>query len=468
MLHKNSKIGGSNYFHGRVALLLVAGLLGMCFLILLAVVQNQRQFRKETGFDITQENKPLDNYNKTHGNVTTRLPSFPDVVPSSAPTPNPTLNPTGKPTMAPPKALSITASPTTTSRAPTAAPIDITNNSGHWIPLTTKERLEYERREKHVCGHPLQHCCLGQCRQLPSKHSNASALYTKWNLPLADLSTVLDYMGQHNIPCNLWFIGHSLSADQAIGALCELMRDSGYELDTTSPNYQEECVAYANSRWDEGNALNCSRTNGGEVGQPTSQYYKLVHRPQEGQTKESGCPVVTIAHSGIGRVASNESYHYTQHGGVMIWNYGVDCNKRGVGCISKTMNQSIAAFMQRTVTTTKQRRWYSLWRETERQHYAASNGYHSMARRKMPCQPLVEQHDEDDWRNEEAKTFLDHLGRSMNQTIPIIPLAKASESLYFMHGMDKEDTYDCTHYCYSPWRFHMTWDGILKGLKQLQ
>lgn len=206
--------------------------------------------------------------------------------------------------------------------------------------------MEYQKREKHVCGHPFQHCCIGQCRQLSSKLSakEASVLYAKWNLPLANLSTVLDYMGQHNIPCNLW-IGMSLSGDQAIGALCELMRDAGYELDTTT-NHQEECVAYANWKWAEGRALNCSRTDGKEVGQPSAQYYRLVHpsyRAQQQQNKIK-CPVVTIAHSGIGRIVSNESYQYLKRGGVMIWNHGVHCNKRG-GCIANMMNQSIAPFV---------------------------------------------------------------------------------------------------------------------------
>ncbi len=97
-----------------------------------------------------------------------------------------------------------------------------------WIPVTKEEKWEYLIREKRVCKNPLRHCCIGQGRQLISHHKKVSQLFIKWSQPLANLDHLLDYMSKQNIPCNMWFVGFSMSGDHAIGALCELMRDHGY------------------------------------------------------------------------------------------------------------------------------------------------------------------------------------------------------------------------------------------------
>ena len=57
------------------------------------------------------------------------------------------------------------------------------STKGRWIPLTNAERIQYNKREKRVCNNPFQHCCIGQGRQLVSKHSNISQLYVKWSKP---------------------------------------------------------------------------------------------------------------------------------------------------------------------------------------------------------------------------------------------------------------------------------------------
>ena len=107
-----------------------------------------------------------------------------------------------------------------------------------------------------------------------------------------------------------------------------------------------------------------------------------------------------------------------------------------------------------------------MYRETERQHYASANGYYAINMTKQKCRSL--EAIGGDYRNEEARTFLHKLALVENITIPIIPLASATEPLYFMHGFDSErGKFDCTHYVYSPWRLELTWNGILWGLKGL-
>ena len=332
-----------------------------------------------------------------------------------------------------------------------------TRNKGHsWIPLTDEEKQDYLIREKRVCKNPLHHCCLGQGRQLLSHHKNVSQLFTKWSNPLSNLSDVLDYMSEQNIPCNIWFVGFSMSGDHAIGALCELMRDHGYQLDS------KRCIPYENPQWDEKEALNCSMT---KMGMP-SHFYQLVN-PQ----RPSSCPKVTIAQEGMTAFVENYSdwskrlsnpvapYVYLRLGGVLVLNQGVHCNKRG--CVTEIMKKLVE---KRHVLSMTEHGWHILWRETEHQHFNTSNGYFKKGSKEHECRAIANPNN--DYRNEEANNFLSDLSLTKNITIPVIPLAKASEALHFMHAYDTaRNWWDCTHYVYSPWKFYLTWDGMLRALQ---
>ena len=330
-----------------------------------------------------------------------------------------------------------------------------TAKENRWIPLTQDERSQYLNREKLVCGNPFRHCCLGQGRQLLTRHKNISQLYIKWSESLANITTLLDYMSQHEIPCNIWFFGMSLAGDQTIGALCELMRDAGYRIEA------EECVPYANERWNEKAALNCSMI---KEGMPTSQYYQLMN------PNRTYCPRVTLAHSTLSSDPLNASHLYSTRGGVMVVNHGVHCSEPGcVTTVLKTFftDKNVLSMREQQANNNTRGNWKILYRETERQHFATSNGYHEMGATKKKCRALKKV--SGDYRNEEAKIFLHKLALTTNKTIPIIPLAKASEPLHFMHAFDSErKKFDCTHYVYSPWRFKLTWDGIIRGLKRLE
>jgi hypothetical protein len=155
------------------------------------------------------------------------------------------------------------------------------------------------------------------------------------------------------------------------------------------------------------------------------------------------------------------SYHsvYSQLGGVIVLNQGVHCKKPG--CVTDTLKKLIE---ERQVLSMMEQGWHILWRETEHQHFNTSSGYFEGKRRRNACVAIA--NPTNDYRNVEANEFLNNLTLGKNVTIPVIPLAKASEPLYFMHAYDEErKMFDCTHYVYSPWRFEVTWNGMLQGLQ---
>jgi hypothetical protein len=317
------------------------------------------------------------------------------------------------------------------------------HNGNSWIPLTKKEMREYLIREKRVCKNPLHHCCIGQGRQLKSHHKNVSQLFIKWSQPLANLDHLLDYMSKQNIPCNIWFVGFSMSGDHAIGALCELMRDHGYQLDG------RKCIPYENDRWNEKDALNCSMS---KEGMP-SHYYHLIN------LQRPSCPRVRIAHDGIGTINKSYPHIYSQLGGVAVVNQGVHCNEPG--CVTDTLRMLVGE--EGPLIKMREQGWHILWRETEHQHFDTPNGYHQGKSRSHKCRAIS--NNSNDYRNKEANLFLSNLTLTKNTTIPVIHLAKATEPLHFMHAYDEEKkVFDCTHYVYSPWRFEVTWNGILQAL----
>jgi hypothetical protein len=120
---------------------------------------------------------------------------------------------------------------------------------------------------------------------------------------------------------------------------------------------------------------------------------------------------------------------------------------------------------KRQVLSMAQQGWHILWRETEHQHFSTPNGYFKEGESRNRCCAIA--NSSNNYLNEEANKFLSNLTLTNNMTIPVIPLAKASEPLYFMHLYHDrtKKTFDCTHYVYSPWRFEVTWDGMLQALK---
>ncbi|EJK74164.1 hypothetical protein THAOC_04175, partial [Thalassiosira oceanica] len=285
-----------------------------------------------------------------------------------------------------------------------------------WIKVTDSELDDYRAKETKACRRPFEHCCLGQGRQLLTNSFNdTSHLEVKWSGPTSDLTSVLDAMHDNNVPCNLFFVGMSTSGDMAIGSLCELLRED-YTLDDTN------CVAYPNHRWAEGHKLNCTNSQADSL----QQLYHLTN------TNRSKCPEVTISHTPI-------------------------------PLLEKGLN-SIDAFWKHPGSGVGFHGWETMFRETEHQHFATSNGYYEEGVANLtsrPCRPIV---NNSDYRT----TELHDLVRSLNETTPIIALEEATRPLHYMHGFDVERSiYDCTHYTFTPWKHKLTWQGILDGLRTL-
>ena len=220
----------------------------------------------------------------------------------------------------------------------------------------------------------------------------------------------------------------SLSGDQMIGALCELIRDGGYTLDT------ERCIPYENKHWNESSNVlkNCSLS--ATDNKYPYHYYELTN------VNSTSCPKVTLAHNSFNQLPPNHSssYYYHQNnnnkigrgagggGGIMIMNHGVHCSKRNC-VISKLQDRLTLQFLNNA----KSNGWKVLYRETERQHFTSTNGYYKWPHTgEKGCRPLgnSDNRTDDDYRNIEARQFLLDLQIQHNIVIPMIPLADATRS----------------------------------------
>lgn len=288
------------------------------------------------------------------------------------------------------------------------------------------------------CNHTFRHCCLGQCRQLRFQHPNASQLFQKWSLPLATLEDVLVYRHYHNQPCTLYFIGDSLSTDHSMSAVCQLM-EAGYELgETCNPDF-------GRGPWGESN-IRCNSNGTFHLDWPP--YVELLH------PKRNICPRVVVAGSVVAASKAGveddprmkHSSALIKEGGIMVWNIGVHCDDPA--CLGNKLERHfLSAYEKREDLYSN---WDIMWRETEPQHFDSEGGGYRN-RRSQQCRSGKV----DNWRNKFVEGWL----QKHATNVPIVRIFDALEPLWEFHY----GSGDCTHYCYSPWRFHLTWDGMLRG-----
>ena len=140
----------------------------------------------------------------------------------------------------------------------------------------------------------------------------------------------------------------------------------------------------------------------------------------------------------------------------MLWNWGVHCNTPGVGCIQHVMNHTIARYVQ----DPRFSQWHMMWRETEPQHFAYvhADGLFRPRRQPLHCGPASHAAK---WRNEEAyHSWQNHLRHAGVAWVSIFRQLVPAWTFHYPT--------DCTHYCYTPWRVEITWDGMVQGLQWLQ
>jgi len=345
-----------------------------------------------------------------------------------------------------------------------------------WVPVThadlrETQALEPECRNRTNCSH----CCLGQCHQVRFHHQKPRNLLYKYvgkgGREMSTMRVLIQETKLHlfrsspdpdqegygskvgdSDTCNIFFLGDSLSHDTAVAAICQtlLLKDEYgrylYAISSCNP-----------SAWGE-NSMNpfCDSTR------HPQKYSHLGYIEFERTNNDpSLCQRVMLIKIGLWdpykaqptlgvSLVFDELATLSINKGLMIWNWGVWCNNPGDLCIANVMNHTLLP----AVNDPRFSDWHHMWRETEPQHFNTPDGSFSPL---VPNYCIPSWHPET-WRNAEAKRFLQN--NNLQTTVSWIPIAEPLTSRWQFHYPT-----DCTHYCYTPWRLHITWDGIVHALR---
>ncbi len=326
-----------------------------------------------------------------------------------------------------------------------------------WIPVPLDERGDFSLGRPNHCQGPtgmgvdLKRCCVGQCRHprhFIRRDSPAfEGLFVKPDMEgLVSMDTMLEYLhyfvqqknlerGNNNTDnihsneqppiidtCVLWFIGDSLSQDQADAAVCKLI-NLGYEIP------KPQACSIDEHRGQYGLRGTCEFTS------QTSQY----------------CPKVRVRYDW--HDAKFHPLNRIDEAGPVIVNWGVWSNSpekqfEWMEGFFRTLYNDFSKF-------SRPDRYAFMWREHEPQHFITKDGTYGGAVTKECGDAGVYKN----YRNEAAIDFL----QRNNIQIPVI---KSFNALRPLHGFHTPGSGDCTHYCFSPWRFDLTWHGVAQGLLQ--
>jgi hypothetical protein len=148
-----------------------------------------------------------------------------------------------------------------------------------------------------------------------------------------------------------------------------------------------------------------------------------------------------------------------QQGGVIMWNWGMHCNRPG--CVTEHVQEMFSTFVQWMKTEMAFYDWDIVWRETEPQHFNTTGGIYVPTGVSRVGTACVNQAVLDNFRNEEASAAI---VQNVGYPIPVISLF---DMLSSRAGFHSDTSGDCTHYVYTPWRFGLTWTGLLWSLTEL-
>ncbi len=335
--------------------------------------------------------------------------------------------------------------------------LEFEKNEHFWVPYTYEEKQEMVKRQASPTLY--EHCRLGQSRKAEDKCDFDRMLW-KWNEErpgahrLANMSDLLNHLeGRKLYPeksCNILFVGDSLSADHCMAMNCEAA-NIGYRA--------KSCVAPGNSsKYGADGRRVCERKD-----------HKFGHFSLE---RDNGsCKNLFIGtispdgkkyHNILSALARNSAF---SNGFIVVYNWSIHCNTKN-DCIRPMIEDTLIPYVNEiTYKNFWQRQkfanWVFLYREHEPQHFSTPGGLYDNSTefgtwRKRCTRALVKP---DNWRNEEVRQIFHHF--DVFHRVPIIPIFHALEPLSWMHSPP-----DCTHYCYSPNRFEVTWDGIIHALKE--
>lgn len=349
------------------------------------------------------------------------------------------------------------------------------SKSYHWTRVTTETENAYGNYLKQNSV-PFEHCRPGQCRIIDHKIEGHDSMWKlteeevngeKREVNLANLVDVLNYFPGHiqqtdqKSSCNIFFVGDSLTSDHAMAASCQL-HAAGYNLKSHNLSYN---FFMGKGEPGYGNDINLKSEQ--------DLYPGVDHVLMENPNAEF-CPEVLIIYAWGGlavRVLESESMQSVKEaGGVIVYSVGVHCNEPNSNCISDNMNKNLLPMVNLFAS-----RWRILLRETEPQHFITSGGAYpageegraAMKARMKELKTEVsfcvptEGESTSSWRNQEAADFLHNY--NLTSLVKTIPIHSQLIPLWQLHF-----SYDCTHYCYDPYRFDVTWDGMLKALSSYE
>lgn len=328
-----------------------------------------------------------------------------------------------------------------------------------WVQLSYEESIPYLNQD--CKNQKFKHCCYGQCRKEINKIDVKKVLW-KWNTDenregeqstgnrrhLANLTDVLEYMERRKInrdkSCNINFAGASLSKDHVMAATCQLTNNAGYEL--TSCNTTDHL---GKKSYGTDSEVSCQSSD-----------YDIPHFVFENKEAKA-CPKVVVSWISLKRkqkyvkrtmmkMLRDESF---ENGFVNVYNWGVHCNDHDKKCLSNKIEKTLIPF----VNNTKYDHWRFLFREHEPQHFNTAGGVYEEGKKDDECSAIKGK--PDNWRNEEVVNILKR--HNLTKKVRIIHLFDALVPLWQLHHPA-----DCTHYCYNPFRFDLTWDGMLNALKE--
>jgi hypothetical protein len=334
-------------------------------------------------------------------------------------------------------------------------PLEASEQQPFWVKLSPQGIEPYT----DCSNDTFQHCCVGQCRLHHGSLKPEDVLW-KWNderegaRPLANLTDVLNYMESRKVypekSCNIFFSGDSTTSDHTMAATCQLTK-AGYKL--TSCNPKIGGVHYGNDT-----QVVCD-----------SNQLDFPHFILENPTAKSCQKVVivfddTTHHERYKEITFGSSF---QNGFVAVFSWGVHCNGSGIHnetagkeCLQKKLDEFFLPYVSKSIYN----HWTFLFREHEPQHFNTKGGLFESGQMNAHKAQCVDTNGKaKNWRNEEtARIISKHNKNHPTKKVYTIPLFDALEPLWQNHNSQLRD---CTHYCYNPFRFDVTWDGMLEALK---
>ena len=319
-----------------------------------------------------------------------------------------------------------------------------------WIRPSPLEIEQIQASNKKSCKSPFQHCCLGQCRQERLRIDENESFWkpvfrNETQRDLHSFLDVIDYYGAtqnkgNGTPCTFVFGGDSLSADHAMGAVCSLM-EGGFELKSCNP-----AIGY--SLYGADLNVTCAQNK-----HPDKPHFLLENKDHPTCSQVLILSIYDIPHDTFQSWFRQDRKDW---GGLVIFNWGARCKTKHD--IETCMSQELIPYLELAKDDAVTQRWTFIYRETEPQHFNIPGGLYlaQLKRDKTFFQCSRFQGRADNFRNEFALQFF----QQHNLSLATIPIFSALEPLTHLH-VDGED---CTHYCYNPMRFWVTWEGLYNVL----